>query len=90
MEIKLPIIDCDRECYFAKLKLYVNDEFVFFDGFERCPTLRKEDDLDESTYNSIIADPEDVPLRFNAKELYVFAKAIVAFYEIGGVREKLK
>lgn len=90
MEINLPIIDGDREDgrYFAKLKLLVVDEYVFFDGFERVPALRKEDDLDESTYNSIIADPGDVTLRFNSKELYVFAKAIVAFYEIGGVREK--
>lgn len=86
MEINLPIIDGDREdCidrYFAILKLSVADEYVFFDGFERVSAL------DESTYRSIIADPGDVTLRFNAKELYVFAKAIVAFYEIGGVREK--
>lgn len=92
MEIKLPIIDCDRGDgrYFAMLKLLVADEYVFFDGFERANALLKEDDLDESTYNSIIADPGDVTLRFNTKELYVLAKAIVAFYELGGVRDDEK
>lgn len=82
MEIKLNIYDDDPSgLCFGSIKLLLADEFVFYGGVEKVSKLSDE------TFNSILADPGDVTLSFNQKEVYLLAKTIVAFYEMGGTRE---
>ena len=43
-------------------------------------------ELTEEEYNSIIRDPEDCAMTFNASELYLLAKTVVSFYEMNGIK----